>query len=64
MISFASDNHSFVRPKLLEAFDAANKGQCPAYGNYALNHEVRLMTSLDTQKEDIDAFVQVLNTII
>lgn len=64
MISFASDNNSGVHPKILEAFDAVNKGHCTAYGNYALTHEVRLMTSFDTQKEHIDAFIELLDSII
>lgn len=40
MISFASDNNSGVHPKILEAFESANKGHCPAYGNDAFTAEV------------------------
>lgn len=39
MISFASDNNSGVHPKILEAFESANKGHCPAYGNDAFTAE-------------------------
>jgi threonine aldolase len=46
---------SAVIPRLQEKF--------PFYVWDALAHEVRLMTSFDTQKEHIDAFVEVLHTV-
>ncbi len=39
MRSFASDNHSGVHPKVMEAFARANQGHAPAYGEDPLTAE-------------------------
>jgi len=39
-ISFGSDNHSGMHPKVLEAIGKANSGYCPAYGDDPLTQKV------------------------
>ena len=39
-ISFGSDNHSGIDPKVLQALVKANEGYCPAYGDDELTREV------------------------
>jgi len=39
-ISFGSDNHSGMHPKIIEALQHANEGYCPAYGDDPLTEKV------------------------
>jgi threonine aldolase len=60
-ISFGSDNHSGVDPRIFKALEKANPGYCPAYGDDPLTQKV-LQNLQQTFGGDCEAFLVMTGT--
>ena len=60
-ISFGSDNHSGVDPRIMKALEKANQGYCPAYGDDPITE--RVLKQLETAfGGDCEAFIVMTGT--